>query len=1150
MRVRSPYSWRWSGGLLRISVLSNLLLFMPLTVCLAQVATHITPDGTLGTEVSQNGTIYSIAGGTRPGGAQNLFHSFGQFNVGTGDTARFASHPGVNHIIGRVTGDAASMIDGMLQADANLFLLNPQGIMFGENATLDLNGSFYASTADVMRFEDGSVLSTRLNETDTLTVAAPSAFGFLHENPAGMAIAGSTLEVPEGGTLAMVGGNIEMTGGSLEAPSGRIHIASVASLGDVTFHLSGEAPGLQPDLQVDGFERFGEVRVSQNAVIDASGAPGGTVAIRGGRVLLDGAHVAANTLGDVGSSPIAIEVLAGDMVLTHEASMRADTLGAGDAGAIQLTVDHLHMEMASRIRSETRAEGRASDITVRATTFTATGGSRIDSWTSSTGQGGKVAVRVTGDMTLRGESPGAVWVSSINTSTVSREEQAGAAGHVSIQARNLIVADGANIKSTTYGAGPGGHVSIDVTETLAISGTTLDGNFATAIGAQTDGRGNAGRVSVQARDITISDGGAIVGTTFNSGQGGDVTVQATGTITLSGTGPNDRSATNIGSNTQASTLQAGDAGDVLVEARDIVIADGALIQSDSHGMGQGGNVTVRATDSITLSGIAPHGRYAGGISANAQGHGQEAGDAGTVLVEAHDITVTGGAEMTSVTFGPGQGGNVTVRATGHLTLSGVGVAPRRLFFSNIAASAEGLGAQAGDGGSVWVEGHDISITDGAAILSESTRLSGAGRSGDITVRASGTLTLRGSAPGRELPNSMSNISSQTISLIPRSADGGDILVEARDIVIADGAQISTDTLGAANSGHVTVRATGDINLRGSTPSRQFPSGIFATTSRSGNGGDILVEARHLSIGDGARVSAMSAGDGPSGAVTIRAAEVVTLSGQSSGVFTNAAGAGMGGNITLEARRVHLNGGSTISAESTSRGHAGSIRIAEVDTLLLSGNSAITTQATQAGGGNITIETAVVSLTDSDITAEAQGASQRGSNGGNITIQSQQLVLNRSAVKANAFGGNGGQINIMASEALLADVNTCARFACLDASSELGVSGTVEVQSPVIDISEAITPLSPSFAQDAAVLSDRCAARLRAGAVSSLIDRSRDRVATHPDGLLPRRLYHTNPDAMTGASDGISSRKSIPANVAGRHKALHVPFVHLQEVDCK
>jgi filamentous hemagglutinin family protein len=162
--------------------------------------------------VNQNGKVQEITGGARPEAGPNLFHSFHRFNVGTGDTAHFIGLPGIENIIGRVTGPEASRIDGTLQADARLFLLNPQGILFGPSATLNINGSFHASTADVLRFADGAEFSTRLSEKSTLTVAAPSAFGFLRANPTGIAMEGSHLEVPEGETLSMIGGDIAIMG--------------------------------------------------------------------------------------------------------------------------------------------------------------------------------------------------------------------------------------------------------------------------------------------------------------------------------------------------------------------------------------------------------------------------------------------------------------------------------------------------------------------------------------------------------------------------------------------------------------------------------------------------------------------------------------------------------------------------------------------------------------------------------------------------------------------------------------------------------------------------------------------------------------------------------------------------------------------------
>ena len=140
----------WRDPLLRrlpSFLLSNgLLLGVWLTSSLAQVSTAITPDGTLGTTVTQSGTIHTITGGTRPGNGPNLFHSFDRFSVGTGATASFTSQQtGIKHILSRVTGGQRSDIDGQLRTDgqlraegAHLYLLNPSGVLFGSNASLDV----------------------------------------------------------------------------------------------------------------------------------------------------------------------------------------------------------------------------------------------------------------------------------------------------------------------------------------------------------------------------------------------------------------------------------------------------------------------------------------------------------------------------------------------------------------------------------------------------------------------------------------------------------------------------------------------------------------------------------------------------------------------------------------------------------------------------------------------------------------------------------------------------------------------------------------------------------------------------------------------------------------------------------------------------
>jgi filamentous hemagglutinin family protein len=276
---------------------TGLLLSVLLAVSQAQVPTAITPDGTLGTAVTQRGSVYTITAGTQPGNGPNLFHSFERFSVGTNDTARFSGPLGIENILSRVTGGQQSVIDGRLQSTipgANLYLLNPSGVLFGPNASLDVHGSFHVSTADVLRFADGATFSANLSEKTTLTVAPPVAFGFLTEQPAPITMQGSALRVREGQALSVVGGDIQIVGGTLQAPSGRLQLASVASPGEVRF----SPLELAPDLRVDGFARLGRLQLSQAAFVDASGGgdlgsggPGGTVLIRAGQLLVDDSFI-------------------------------------------------------------------------------------------------------------------------------------------------------------------------------------------------------------------------------------------------------------------------------------------------------------------------------------------------------------------------------------------------------------------------------------------------------------------------------------------------------------------------------------------------------------------------------------------------------------------------------------------------------------------------------------------------------------------------------------------------------------------------------------------------------------------------------------------------------------------------------------------
>lgn len=209
------------------------------------------PDNTLSAESSQvirnyqGKPIEAITGGATRG--INLFHSFQEFNIEVNEAAYFDNPAGINHILTRITGNNISRIFGKLGVlgNANLFIINPKGIIFGPNAALDLTGSFLATTANKVLFPDGNQFSTIDTDTSVLSINVPIRLDF-NGNPGQIQVQGSghnvafryflpsvslpvssQLQVSSEKMLALVGGNIILEGGVLKAPGGQIELASV-----------------------------------------------------------------------------------------------------------------------------------------------------------------------------------------------------------------------------------------------------------------------------------------------------------------------------------------------------------------------------------------------------------------------------------------------------------------------------------------------------------------------------------------------------------------------------------------------------------------------------------------------------------------------------------------------------------------------------------------------------------------------------------------------------------------------------------------------------------------------------------------------------------------------------------------------------------
>jgi filamentous hemagglutinin family protein len=510
---------------------------------------QITPDTTLGTEgsvVTPNVNIKGAAADQIDGGAtrgSNLFHSFREFNIKDGQRVYFSNPTGINNILGRVTGNNLSNILGTLgvNGSANLFLINPNGIIFGKNARLDIGGSFIGSTANAIKFGDNTEFSAIAPQNEPLlTVSVPIGLQF-GGNPGSIRVQGNgqgqrsmpepidttdDLRVRSNQTLALVGGNIALEGATLKTAGGRIELGSVAGSGLVSLTPidSGFALGYS------GISTFGDIQLSGGAAVDASGAGGGSIQIQGKRVTLqDGSQIEASTLGAESGG-----------TLNVKASESIELIGATPDG-----------ESFSALFANV--------------------------YPGATGIGGKLTVK-TEQLILR---DGLI-------STSVNEGAIGDGGNLTVETGQLIVRDGGQILANTFGEGNAGNLTVSARESVELIGQTSDGQFASALltSSEEGVTGNGGNLSVQTGRLIIRDGAQIGSGTLGQGDGGSLKVSVSESVELIGASSGLFTSVNSGA--------TGDGGNLSVKTGRLIVRDGATIRSGTFGEGTAGNLTISA----------------------------------------------------------------------------------------------------------------------------------------------------------------------------------------------------------------------------------------------------------------------------------------------------------------------------------------------------------------------------------------------------------------------------------------------------------------------------------------------------------------------------------------------------------------------------
>ncbi|MEK0084019.1 filamentous hemagglutinin N-terminal domain-containing protein [Benzoatithermus flavus] len=582
------------GGYRRLVGLALGTLLWPVAGA-AEVAT----DGTLGPRLRLAGPEVTIPARLGRIRGKNLFHSFARFGVEEGQRVTFTGPSGLRNIIGRVTGGAASVIDGTLASavpGADLWLLNPAGILFGPDARLAVQGSFHASTADELRFADGAVFSARAPGGSVLSVAAPQAFGFLGARPAPVTVDRSVLAVPQGQALSLTGGDVTIRGegvvsdldpsddfpdgladtaGTVRARAGRITLAALGGAGAVAV-ASGAAVGAVS----------GAIVLGGAAAVVASGDGGGTIRIRGGRLeLAEQALVNADNLG-VTPPRGGIDIAAGEVaILDRGTQIASRSRGAGDAGNLTVRAEERLFMEGGGIAAGSFGSGAAGDIVVQARSMELRGRTGISSNARSTGPAGDV--RVEADE-LRMVGTGARGLLPFISSEAIRGSS-GNAGTVTVEVTDaLALLDSARIATSTFGPGEAGTIAVTA-GSLLIAGDNP--RVYTGINSRNDvyGTGQGGTVTVRVagRAEISGRGSAITTSTLSGGRAGDVHVSA-GRLHLGDHGEISSSGTS------------GPAGNVLVTAGTLEL-DHARLLVEGRGA-NGGRIAVDAAELIDLDG--------------------------------------------------------------------------------------------------------------------------------------------------------------------------------------------------------------------------------------------------------------------------------------------------------------------------------------------------------------------------------------------------------------------------------------------------------------------------------------------------------------------------------------------------------------------
>ena len=1036
----------------------------------------------LGTTVTQAGQMFTIDGGTRAGG--NLFHSFNRFGLDTGQTARWTANDAasVRHVINRVTGGQESRILGTIDSralpNADFWLINPAGIVFGAGARLDVPASAHFATASDLRLADGARFAIATPGGSTLSVAAPESFGFVGGQGSITISAGRQSFAPSAPRLTFAASDIRITDSNLSV--GGLDLTAVGA-GSASVSLADPLAG----------SHTGAIEVRDGSLVTAAGETAlGPFRFSAGVIDFENARMTSDTAGAAIGSDILFQ--ADRIRLGRDSFLFTSARGAGAGGRVELAGRELVVDatgtttFSAGVGSSGTGSGAAGDVRLIADDVRLGGGAFVGSTVSGSADAGDVLIEaknliVDSAVINSAALPGSTGAGAdirlradtfdLGAAIVTTQSfGAGRSGDVVIQGGSLLVSGG-SFGSTPGGLADSGNLIIDLSGSFKADGgifgvSTFSPEGAVAAGTisiksssllmsgsffltQSSGPGAPGRVLIETRgDVALDE-------VFYDGDAKDGEGALPGIFRLRAAGDIFMRNVFFSSNTNG----LADGGVIEVAGRNLELLNTLILTEAAAGSrGAAGQVTLQASGDMFLSNSQ--------ISSSTRGDG----DAGDVRAEARAITL----DVSSALRSDAQSGS-TGRA------GGVRVESRTLIVqeSSAISSESQLGAR-GDAGEVSIDVGKLTLAT-AGSISSTTTSSGAG--GTVSIRAD-EIFLAGESQGFTSILSETfgegrggNINIQAgkltldrgalISTVSRfDADAGGIALKVGDLAVLNGSVIATVSFGAGKSGDILINAENVDVLS----DERFNNSAITSAGVRGGGGDIRLDIGRSLVVDFGQISSDTTNDGDAGDIAIKAGTAVLRNFGS--ISSSTQGFGDAGSISLQAKSVTLEQSASIISAATplsEGGNAGSVAVAADNILVRSGSLVSTSTLSVGDAGLVSIRAKSLRLDGGFISSAAEVGSRGRARDVQI-IADDVSVLNRGSIDTLSANPNvAGRIDIRAGTLLVDGLGSSisseniAGDPTFTRSGPGGDAGTILIEADGLTISNGGRVTTNSFA---------------------------------------------------------------------------------------